>query len=185
MLWTLFCWMQQPAVSFGNVLGWFFFLGHTKNWWVCLVVVCPCWLCVSCKTGQTKTATGHLYYAVFSVIYHCAVSFFSFLNYFCPLLGLSVVNIVILLFLKKTSSFFLSDSLLYERILPLKSWKDEQTNARSSFKSFYFESAKNHKYYLVAEESTTALRRQQIRLKLENKQRHTEPWTSFIVVIFY
>lgn len=65
------------------------------------------------------------------------------------------------------------------------SCKDKQTNARSFFKSFYFESAKNHKYFLVAEESTTALRRQQTQLNLEDKQRHKDSWTSFIVVIFY
>lgn len=42
-----------------------------------------------------------------------------------------------------------------------------------SFKTFLFwKCQKNHKYYLVAEESTTALRRQQTQLNLENKQRH-------------
>lgn len=145
-------------------------------------MVCPCWPSVPCKTGRSKTATGHLYYAVFSVIYHCAVSFFLF-KLFLSSVGLSVLNIVILLLGGKNFKQvpFLSDNLLYERILPLKSCKDEQTNARSSFKSFYFESAKNHKYYLVAEESTTALRRQQTQLNLENK--HTDFFYSSDILL--
>lgn len=177
-------WRQQPAGGFWNILGWFFSLGHGKNWWVCLVMVCPCWLSVPCKTGRTKTAMGHLYYAVFSVIYHCAVSFFLF-KLFLSSVGFISTEYCYSIVLKKQVPF-LSDNLLYGHKLPLKSWraKDEQTNARSSLKSFYFESAKNHKYYLVAEESTTALRRQQIRLKLENKWRVWDTWTCFIVVIF-
>lgn len=43
---------------------------------------------------------------------------------------------------------------------------------RLSFKSFYFESAKNHKYYLVAENSTTALRRQQTHLNHKQTETH-------------
>lgn len=122
--------------------------------------------------------------SIFSHLSLCC--FFFFLNYFCPLLDYQYWILLFYRSLKKNFKQvpFLSDNLLYERILPLKSCKDEQTNARSPFKSFYFESAKNHKYYLVAEESTTALRRQQTQLNL-NKQRHTDTWTSFIVVIFY
>lgn len=101
MLWTFFYpWGDRQQWVFGISPWANFFLGHRKNWWVCLVVFCPWWPSVPCKTGQTKTATGHLYYAVFPVIYHCA--FFSFLfKLFLSSVGLSVLNIVILLLKKK------------------------------------------------------------------------------------
>lgn len=69
--------------------------------------------------------------------------------------------------------------------MPLKSCKDEKTNARSFFNCFYFESAKNHKYYLVAEESTTALRRQQTQLNPEKKQIETDRQTDRHMDFFY
>lgn len=69
--------------------------------------------------------------------------------------------------------------------MPLKSCKDEQTNARSFFKRFYVESAKNHKYYLVAEESTTALRRLQTQLNPENKQTNKQTETDRHTDFFY
>lgn len=104
MLWTFFYpWGDRQQWVFGISPWANFFLGHRKNWWVCLVVFCPWWPSVPCKTGQTKTATGHLYYAVFPVIYHCAVSFLSFLNYFCPLLDYQYW--ILLFYCKKKTNF--------------------------------------------------------------------------------
>lgn len=64
--------------------------------WLCSVPGGP----LPCaKTRWTKTAPGNLYYAVFSVIYHCAVSPApppAPFNLFLFSVGLSVLNIVII-----------------------------------------------------------------------------------------
>lgn len=55
---------------------------------------------------------------------------------------------------------------------------------RSSVKSFYFESAKNHKYPFVAEESTTALRRQQTQPNLlKQTYRHMDFFYSSDILL--
>lgn len=89
--------LESPWVDFSNLLT-----GETDEAvWLCSVPGGPL---RGAKTGRTKTAPGHLYYAVFSVIYHCVVSLApprTPFNLFLFSVGLSVLNIVIIWFLKR------------------------------------------------------------------------------------
>lgn len=83
------------------------FLGHRRNWWVCLIVVCPCWPSVLwTKTGRTKKQQGICTMQYFQSFVIVLFLFFLF-KLFLSSVGLSVLNIVILLFYKKMLNKFL------------------------------------------------------------------------------
>lgn len=109
LLRTLFCPRGNSQQSvFGISLG-IFFLGHRKNWWVCLIVVCPCWPSVPCNTGRTKTATGHCTMQYFQSFIIVQFHFFSLFKLFLSSVGIISTEYCYSIVLKKlqTSSFFI------------------------------------------------------------------------------
>lgn len=122
------------------------------------------------QTGQANTTPGHLYYAVFSVTYHCAVSFCPFLNYFCPQLNYLYWLLLFYCSLKKKKTFIMGQlcrMIMYWKELLVEGNRRVQT---STFKWFYFESAKRVSIYLVAGGSTVTLIHQ-TQKKKKNPQR--------------
>lgn len=140
-----------------------YFFAHSKNWWVCLIVVCPCWPSVPWKRGRTKTATRHLYYAVFPLIYHFDVSFLCKLLDFSWNIGTGYCSFF----------FFLSDCMdIYYR----RSCKDDQIS--HPLKPFFILKVPNTNWVSSCGwRRATALRKHQLNLELIQ--------SSFIVVIFY
>lgn len=156
-------------------------------------MVCPCWPFVPCKTGRTKTATGHLYYAVFSVIYHCAVSFFFLFKLFLSSVGLSVLNIVILLFLKKKkfkSSFFYLTIYCMNVYCLWRAAKMKRLMQGHSSIAFILKVPKTISIILWLKKAPqpwedNKLNWTQKTNKSRQTDRQTDTRTSFIVVIFY
>lgn len=100
----------RKCSPFWNILQWFFFLvtGESDD---SASAPFPEVQSSCVKQDGQKLLQGHLYYAVFPVVNHCAVSIFPSLIYFCSL-GFNS-DIVIILFLKDKLLFYPKTHSMY------------------------------------------------------------------------
>lgn len=109
---------QRKSSPFWNLLEWFFFLVTGESDDSASEVQSSC-----VKQDGQKLLQGHLYYAVFPVVNHCAVSIFSLFNLFL----FSWIQFWYRYYtVLKRWAPFLSQNSLYVLLLPLKSCKENR-----------------------------------------------------------
>lgn len=131
---------QQSRASFWNLLGWIFF-PHSR-WEMDESVSCsPCWLFA--QDGQRQQR------GICTMQYFPSVIIVLLLFYLVLILWLSVG--ILVLYCMFSFLFLICHSAVQTCIASKQLEEDGQATTRSFLKTFYFESAKNHKFDLVAE----------------------------------